>query len=166
MLINLKELFTGKRETLSLDCALDFSNLEYQGNHPFAQPVRVSGEVSADADVVILRAVADFVYDSACDRCLAEIHRQMRLPIDRVLVTSLTDEDDEFVLVDNYQLALDELVLEELILSLPTKNLCREDCRGICPICGKDINMGLCGCRNHSTDPRLAVLEQLTNQTD
>lgn len=166
MLINLKQLFTGRRATLPVDCTLDFSGLEYQGNRPFTQPVQVRGEVSVNADIVMLRAVAEFVYDNVCDRCLTEIHRPMQVPIEHVLVTSLTQEDDEFVLVENYQLPLDDLVLEDLILSLPSKNLCREDCRGICPICGKDLGAGLCGCRSDAIDPRLAILKQLTDQTD
>jgi uncharacterized protein len=166
MLINLKQLFTGKARTLPVDCTLDFSELEYQGNRPFAQPVRVRGEVSVNADIVMLRAVAEFVYDNVCDRCLTEIHRPMQVPVEHVLATSLTQEDDgELVQVENYQLPLDEIILEDLILSLPSKNLCRENCRGLCPICGKDLSAGLCGCRNDSIDPRLAVLKQLTDQT-
>ncbi|HBT65708.1 MAG TPA: nucleic acid-binding protein [Ruminococcaceae bacterium] len=167
MLINLKQLFAGKVQTLPIDCTLDFSELEYQGNHPFTQPVRVRGEVSVDANVVTLRAVAEFVYDSICDRCLIEIHQPKQASIEHVLVTSLTQEDDgELILVENHQLLLDDLILEDLILSLPSKNLCREDCRGLCMICGKDQSAGLCGCRSDSIDPRLAVLKQLTDQTD
>ena len=56
---------------------------------------------------------------------------------------------------------LDELVEADLILSLPFKNLCREDCRGLCPICGKNLNEGLCGCRPQTADPRLEILRQL-----
>ena len=70
------------------------------------------------------------------------------MPVEHILVTSLNNEDNgEFVLVDNYQLPLDSLVEADLILSLPSKDLCREDCRGLCPHCGKDQNEGLCGCK-------------------
>ena len=51
--------------------------------------------------------------------------------------------------------------MTDLLLALPTKHLCREDCRGLCPHCGKNLNEGLCGCREDKVDPRLAVLAQL-----
>ena len=76
-------------------------------------------------------------------------------------MTSLNNEDNgDFVLVDNYQLPLDSLVEADLILSLPSKVLCREDCRGLCPHCGKDLNEGLCGCKPKTVDPRLEALGQ------
>ena len=82
--------------------------------------------------------------------------------MEHILVVSLNHEDnDSFVLIDNYQLPLQELVEEDLILDQPSKILCREDCRGLCPQCGKDLNQGLCGCRQETVDPRLAILKQL-----
>jgi uncharacterized protein len=48
-----------------------------------------------------------------------------------------------------------------VLLELPYKSLCREDCRGLCPLCGKNLNEGLCGCNRKSVDPRLAILGQL-----
>lgn len=161
MLLNLKQLFTGERESLSVDCTLDFSGLEFRNSRPFSHPVRVTGEVSVSADVVTLRAAADYIHDCVCDRCLAEIHRPVQIPVEHVLVTSLTQEnDDDFVLVENYLLPLDDLIRGDLILSLPSKNLCREDCPGLCPYCGKDLSAGDCGCRNETIDPRLEILKQ------
>ena len=88
----------------------------------------------------------------------------MEVPVERILVSSLNNEEnDEYLLLDNYQLPLDELVEEELILNLPSKNLCRKDCRGLCPKCGRNLNEGLCGCRSDTIDPRLEVLKQLMN---
>lgn len=167
MFLQLKPLFIGELDSLPVDCTLDYSELEFQNNRPFPQPVRVHGKVQVSADIVTLRAVADMVYHSRCDRCLAEIERPMTVPIEHVLVTSLTQEDDaELVLVDNFQLPLDDLVREDLIFHLPSKNLCRQDCRGLCPTCGKDLNQGLCGCRADTIDPRLAILKQWADQSE
>jgi len=163
MFLNLKRLFTGERDSLPVDCTLDFSELEYMNNHPFMHPVRVSGDVSVIAEVVTLDAVADFIHDCKCDRCLAEIHKPVQIPIKHVLVTIDTqDNDNDIVLVKNYLLPLDDLVREDLILSLPSKNLCREDCHGLCPGCGKELTDGPCGCTSKTIDPRLEILRQLT----
>lgn len=162
MLLLLKPLFTGERDSLPFDGQLDLSSLEYpEGRRPFPEPVRVRGEVTASADVVTLRGVAETTLHAACDRCLKELRRPLSLPLEHVLAASLEREDDgDLVLVSDYRLRLDELVREDLLLSLPIKTLCRDDCRGLCPTCGKDLNDGLCGCRAGTVDPRLEALRQ------
>ncbi len=164
MLYQLKPLFMGEKESLPIDCEMDFSGLEYQNGRPFPHPVRVKGEIAVSADIVTLQVTASTRTEGRCDRCLTAFGRDMTVPIERILVSSLNNEEnDDFVLLENYQLPLDDLVEEELILNLPSKNLCRKDCRGLCPQCGKNLNEGLCGCRSDTTDPRLEVLRQLIN---
>ena len=164
MLLQLKPLFMGEIESLPIDAELDFSGVEFQGIHPFTQPVRVKGEAACSAGVVPLRAAAEFRFDGHCDRCNEAIQRPFRIPMEHILVASLNNEEtDDFVLIDNYQLSLDELARADILLELPSKFLCREDCRGLCPMCGKNLNEGLCGCHSDRTDPRLEVLKQLIN---
>ena len=154
MVLQLKPLFMGEKESLPLHCELDLSELVIGGSHPFPHPVVVEGEVRVSADVVSLRAEARYLFEGACDRCLRDIRCERLVPVEHILVTSLNNEDNgEFVLVDNYQLPLDSLVEADLILSLPSKVLCREDC-------GKDQNEGLCGCKPQAADPRLEALGQ------
>ena len=162
MLLQLKPLFMGERESLPIDTELDFSGLEWQGLYPFRQPVRVRGEVVLAAEIVVLRAKVSYCFSGRCDRCMEDFQDERELEMEHILVTSLENgAEGDFVLIDNYQLPLDELVEADLILSLPFKNLCREDCRGLCPICGRNLNEGLCGCRPQTADPRLEVLRQL-----
>lgn len=162
MLLQLQSLFTGETSRLPIDHTFDFSNLEWGGTTPFKQPVHVIGAVTQSAGVVTLKAEVRYRYDGTCDRCAGEIHRDEVLAIEHTLVVSLNHEDnDSFVLIDNYQLPLDDLVEEDLLLSQPLKVLCKEDCRGLCLHCGQDLNQGMCGCRQESVDPRLQVLKQL-----
>lgn len=164
MLLQLKPLFLGEVESLPIDTELDFSKVEFQGLHPFKQPVRVTGRVTYAAGVVTLRAQASFVFDGRCDRCAESFQRAFRIPMEHILVTSLNNEEnDDFILIDNYQLPLDDLVETDILLELPSKNLCREDCRGLCPHCGKNLNEGLCGCHSQPVDPRFEVLRGLIN---
>lgn len=162
MLLQLQALFMGEKERLPINCTLDLSGVEWNGEHPFQSPVQVTGAVEQSADVVTLRADVHYRYDGTCDRCTGDVHRDCVMKMEHILVVSLNHEDnDSFVLIENYQLPLDELVEEDIILDQPSKILCREDCRGLCPQCGKDLNQGLCGCRHETVDPRLAVLKQL-----
>ena len=162
MLLQLKSLFVGEVTTLPIDCQLDCSDLEWYGAYPLREPVSVTGRVENRAGIVKLTAQAAYTLDTQCDRCLAPIHRQEQLVVEHVLVTSLNREDtDEFIVVEDYTLSLDELVRSDLILGMPMKVLCKEDCRGLCPMCGKNQNEGACGCRRETVDPRLAVLKDL-----
>lgn len=162
MLLQLKSLFLGETDYLPINCELDLSGVEWNGGHPFREPVKVKGQIKLSAGIVTLTAEVRYRYDGACDRCMREISREQVLYMEHILVVSLNHEDnDSFVLLENYQLPLDALVEEDLILDQPSKMLCSEDCRGLCPLCGKDLNEGLCGCREETVDPRLAVLQQL-----
>ncbi len=162
MLLQCRPLFMGEVSSLPIDTELDFSQVEYQGACPLSQPVRVTGSVSGRAGVVQMTARARFAFCGACDRCLAPFTKTYDIPLEHTLVTTLANEDnDDFILLDQYQLNLDDLVLADVLLELPYKSLCRADCRGLCPLCGKDLNEGLCGCSRKSVDPRLAVLGQL-----
>ena len=117
--------------------------------------------MTAAGGVVLLRAIVGYRFDGQCDRCLDPFSREGTLPIEHVLVTSAEDEDsDELVVLEDFQLDLDELVETDLWLELPSKSLCREDCRGLCPQCGKNLNEGLCGCGKKDIDPRLEALKQ------
>ncbi len=161
MLLELKSLFLGETESLPIDCAMELSHVEWNGQYPF-RDVTVKGQIRLSADVVTLRATVQYRYVGACDRCTCEIDRMQQMQMEHILVVSLNHEDnDSFVLLENYQLPLDALVEEDLILDQPSKVLCSEECRGLCPMCGKDLNEGLCGCRRETVDPRLAALQQL-----
>ena len=145
MLIQCRPLFMGEADSLSIDTELDFSQVEFQGAHPFVKPIHVVGGIKVRAGVVQLSARAVFDFDGQCDRCLAPYTRSYDVPVEHTLVTTLENEEN-----DDY-----------ILLELPYKTLCREDCRGLCTLCGKNLNEGLCGCNHKSVDPRLAVLRQL-----
>lgn len=162
MLLQLKSLFMGDTQAIPIDCDMDFSHLEMYGDTPFREPVHITGKVENHAGIVRLVARAQYVLDTSCDRCTAPIRRNAELPIEHILVTSLNREDtDDLIVVENDQLLLDELVEADLVLNYPMKILCREDCRGLCPVCGHDLNESPCSCRVDTADPRLAVLKEL-----
>lgn len=81
-------------------------------------------------------------------------------------MTHLDEEDTgEFIVVEGMRLDLTALVREDLLLALPAKFLCREDCKGLCPICGKNLNDGSCSCKSRSIHVwRLCVSFWINNQ--
>ena len=73
------------------------------------------------------------------------------------------EENDDILLLNGTELDLDEAVSTAFILAMDTKNLCSDDCKGLCAKCGADLNLGPCGC-GPDVDPRLAALAQLLDK--
>lgn len=164
MILDLESVFNTEGLSKEFEYELDLSGEEISGSRPFTSPVKVSGCVSNSTDIVELKAKADYAVELDCDRCAKPIRLELSTKINHTLVTSLNDEtNDELVLVNELRFELDELVIEDIFLSLPVKFLCKEDCKGICPSCGKDLNQGECGCKKE-VDPRWAALNQLLDK--
>lgn len=162
MILDLRSLFVNDGESLPLDCRFDLSTVEFFGTCPLKTPVHVVGRVFSRAGIVTLSVECDCEYTAPCDRCGSTTVKHYNVPIERVLVNQLeNDEDDEMILLQDFKLDLDELVYTEVVLAMPSKHLCREDCRGICQECGKNLNDGPCGCATKAGDPRLRALSEL-----
>lgn len=162
MKINLINLLNGEQDSLSVDYTLDLSNLIYSSYYPIKDPVSVKGRLYSKADVLYLDLEIKFVFYGVCDRCAEEIKKDFSVAVNKIIVEELqnADNDDDYVVVDNQQLDLDELVNEEVSLSLPSKMLCSDECKGLCPKCGMNLNVNKCNCKE-DVDPRMAALLQL-----
>ena len=110
-----------------------------------------------------IRGTGKITVGIPCDRCLEEVSTEIPLEIERKLDMKLTDEDrvndlDESSYLTGMDLDVDQLVYLEVLMSWPLKVLCREDCKGICSQCGKNLNDGPCGCVEGPKDPRMAAI--------
>ncbi|WP_411676644.1 YceD family protein [Caproicibacter sp.] len=163
MLLDLKKIFSQESESCSFDYSMDLSSTGLNGVFPFVSPVAVKGIVESRDGSARLKANVSFDFSIPCDRCTERIDRHYDFAFSHVLVRSLenNEDDDRFIEVRDEKLDLDKLMREDILLELPTKFLCSDDCRGLCPICGKNLNEGPCDCGGHPTDPRLEVLEKL-----
>ena len=124
-------------------------------------PVKVNGLIENKAGIVSFSGKADFVITADCDRCAESFSRDMTVEFEHILVSELqSDESDDYIIVEGMKLDADSLLREDIILSLPTQLLCREDCKGLCHICGANLNNKQCGCKK-PVDSRFAVLMQL-----
>ncbi len=143
---------------------MDLSELDFFGQRPITKPVLVQGRVTNHAGALALEGTAGTELDLRCDRCGKQFFRDKSVPLDCLLASQLEDEEnDEIVLLEDGQVDLDELAETAFILAMDTKNLCSEDCRGLCARCGADLNLGPCTCRPE-VDPRLAALAQLLDE--
>lgn len=101
-----------------------------------------------------------------CDRCLEDVRVEIPLQIKRKLDMKLTDEEriddlDEKSYLTGMDLDVDRLVYLEVLMSWPLKVLCKDDCKGMCSQCGKNLNDGPCECAEEPKDPRMAAISDI-----
>ena len=145
---------------------LDLSGLDFYGSQPIVRPVLAEGSVTNHAGALVLEGTARSELDLVCDRCGRAFSREKAVALDSLVAQELEDEEnDDILLLDGTELALDEAVSTAFILAMDTKNLCSDDCKGLCAKCGANLNLGPCGCKP-DVDPRLAALAQLLDEED
>ena len=169
MIIDLKPLLSGRLSKIEFSYELDIED----ENNPlippddvsFAPPVKVFGSVTDNAGYMTLSAVAELDYRTHCARCLEDISGKFILNFNRTVATSGTlqnENNDDFVIVKSGMLDIDRQLVEDLLLEFPSRFLCKEECAGLCPKCGKNLNFGPCDCpKKKEIDPRLAILQKL-----
>lgn len=147
MVLNLKQLYNIVGEKLIVDYAVDSDRLKEIKQFSFVDPVNVKGSVCNRAGVVMLSCVIEFVLDTVCDRCLIPFKKSFSFECEHILVRESNTDNDEYIVTENDSLDLDELVIQDILLQLPSKMLCNEDCKGLCPVCGTDLNFNECNCK-------------------
>ena len=165
MKIDVRRFFEieGEREDFSFE--LDLSQTEIWSHKPLISPVKIEGYVQSRSSIVTLAYSASVKIQTLCDRCLCEIDRTLDFQFEYTLVKELQDTDlDGYILVEGDTLDLSELCYSDVILNLPLKFLCKEDCKGLCEVCGKNKNLFDCDCLNSQIDPRLAALKALLKE--
>ena len=162
MVVDLKHIFVKDNSSLPLKYALDLSHIDYMGEYPLKKPVEIAGEITNKASLVRLEAEITFEFDASCDRCGTRTAKKHTLKVSKSLATSIEgEESDTIITVPDMKLDLDELIYTETVTNLPMKHLCDENCKGMCPKCGKNLNEGECGCSKKEIDPRLSALADL-----
>ena len=161
MLLNVKPILHTPGKRMDFQFSMDLSDMEFAGRYPVTQPVEVTGQVRNTADVLELELTARTTLDAVCDRCGKAFPQEKEVTYQCLLAEELQNEDnDEIVLLEDGQVDVGDLARTAFILGMDSKTLCSEDCKGLCPRCGADLNLGPCSCKKE-VDPRLAVLAKL-----
>ena len=161
MLFDVKSILHTPGGQLEFQFTLDLSDVEFSGRYPISRPVAVSGSVRNTAGILDLELTTRTTLDAVCDRCGKAFSQEKEISYGCMLAEEVQNEDnDEIVLLEDGCVDVGDLARTAFILGMDTKTLCSEDCKGLCPRCGADLNLGPCSCKKE-TDPRLAVLAKL-----
>ncbi len=136
---------------------------EHHGKHKVIQDIRLKGHLDASLEV-------------ACARCLEPVVHEVQRAFDllyRPLGTdagheelSVTDAEAEIGYYQGEGVLLEDVLREQVLLAVPLKTICREDCKGLCPHCGKNLNEGQCSCENRANDPRWEALKDIREKLE
>lgn len=136
----------------------------------FPSPMEVNGEIVNTAGYMRMRLNLSLDYVAPCARCLRDVAGSFSYDLEKTVapLSQLADLDEEkreeFAVIEDGFLDLDEQLRELLEMEFPYRFLCREDCAGLCPVCGKDLNEGPCTCQTREIDPRLAPLQAILDR--
>ena len=138
----------------------------------FPGAIFVDATVNKIADRYDIESVMTTQAHFICDRCLEEFDQKLvanfRLYVVRKLEEGVHEEDDEYRVLDHHEqeIDIDQNVMESLLLEVPMKRLCSEDCKGLCPRCGANLNYETCNCHIETIDPRFEKLRDLLFDND
>ena len=138
----------------------DGDNISYNEN------IIVDGRITLDDEIIILKANIKTSLNLTCSRCLETFIYPIDIDIEERFTNNDQKADDEIVFVKSDTLDITEIVENAIISSLPIKRLCSDSCKGLCQVCGANLNKETCSCQNEDVDIRLAGLQALLNNKE
>ena len=174
MKLDLRPLLAGERLlSFDYDLTLDFDpndTSSFLYGVSFPSPMKVTGEITNTAGYMRMTLTMSVDYQSTCARCLSAVTGEFTLDLEKTVASRdmlgelYEDKHEQFAIIENGFLDMDEELLEELEMAFPIRFLCKEDCKGLCSKCGKNLNDGECNCETKEFDPRLEPLKRLLSQ--
>lgn len=171
MRIELANLDGGKGEFANVyqSAELDLSDERVK----LCGPTSISGKIRQTGAEVVVEGHLESCAEVDCDRCLKPIQVPVNSDFGLEYISDsdyeenrnveLTEDEMSVSVFDGDSIDIDEIAKEQILLAVPTRALCREDCKGFCPKCGVDKNATDCGCEEKEIDPRWAALKNLVD---
>ena len=167
MFIDLSDVLSEHHKTIDQIVPVEMTEFE---SHLGSMPVIEK----SDAHIVVkhvkqreltIEGECKLVLEIPCDRCLEPVITEFVLEFTKNVDLNDTDDQrdelDEKNYIDGYNLDVDKLLYNEMLIGWPMKILCSETCKGICNTCGQNLNKGTCNCEDTSLDPRMSVIRDV-----
>ncbi len=170
MKIDISNVVNSINKVTTEELTLEMSTFESKlGTFPILKksPIALRIENQENASVLISGSV-DMTIAIPCDRCLEDVPTDIHFDIDKKLSindgTLVDDEMEETDYLIGFELDVERLVYAEILVNWPMKVLCKDDCKGICKVCGMNLNKGTCSCQKTELDPRMARVQDIFNK--
>ena len=156
----------GKKMQINAELEMDQFHGTF-GDYPIIRKSPVSLEIMNKGERNLqIKGSAEVVLAIPCDRCLEEVDTPIPLDFEKEVDMKLDEEEriqalDEQYFIEGYNLDVDKLVYGEILMNWPMQVLCKEDCKGLCPSCGANLNLTTCDCDSTDLDPRMAKIRDV-----
>ncbi|MBQ9142483.1 MAG: DUF177 domain-containing protein [Lachnospiraceae bacterium] len=175
MLVNLSDVFSSEGKMVTETVELEMDSFKSRLGEFFITEKSPVTLILTNIGVgkARIEGSVELAFDTSCDRCLAEVPTILTLEFEREVASPDTAadsseeegdrEDDELDFMEGYQLNVETFVYNEILMNWPMKILCKNDCKGICKVCGQNLNLSECGCDTFVPDPRMAAIQDIFN---
>ncbi len=166
MMLHISDILAGSSVVKTFTVSPSFDTLKLrQGCYPVSRKEEFVLTVSKEEEVLRVQGETSLDLVMPCDRCLNDVNVHIPLRFDYSFKKDGTDDEtgdaEDIPFVEGGWLDVDRLVTDETVLALPTKILCKEDCKGLCSVCGANLNYGTCDCDRRVADPRMAAIRDI-----
>jgi uncharacterized protein len=129
----------------------------------FNDAVNFIGTLAKIGGIIKLQGKLKTTYAVKCYRCLKDISGNLDINVKENFVNSENNSDSEIYTYVGNNLEINTALRDNIILNLPMKQVCSEDCKGLCPNCGTDLNVGTCECKGNDINPKMEALKNFFN---
>lgn len=166
MLINLSDILSSDHRTASYAVPVDMGEVKTDfGVFKVLSAEDLNLKITHEKEGKLhIEGQTSMVIALPCDRCLTDVPTEFELDFEKNIDLECdleTEELDEKNYIDGYSLDVYKLLFNEILVGWPMKVLCREDCKGLCNVCGQNLNEGTCDCEDTSLDPRMSVIRDV-----
>lgn len=124
-------------------------------------PVKVDGMIYVAEEIIIFEAHIETELKLTCSRCLQPFITKFENVVNEKFTLNEGNKDDDVTFMSSDSIDITKIIANDIILSLPIKRLCKDDCKGLCQVCGANLNTTTCSCNENEIDPRLAKLKDI-----
>lgn len=167
MIIDISNVIKSINKEITEEVVMDMTSFESRlGEFPILKKTPVELRIAnRENKLLLISGSVDIEVGIPCGRCLEEVPTQICFDIDKELKVEngvvVDEEMEETDYLIGFELDVDKLVYAEILVNWPMKVLCKEDCKGICKVCGMNLNKGTCDCRRTELDPRMAAIQDI-----
>ena len=167
MILDMMPILSGSSQQIDFDFVFtpneDSLLVAVYSDVDFTEPITVTGYVKNMAGYMVLSANVKVTYHTMCARCAEPVSSTLEISFEKDIASStdVSEDNDDYIIIEDKKVDLLPTVEEEIMLEMPSRTLCKEDCLGLFQKCGKNLNEGDCSCEKKEVDPRLAILKTL-----
>lgn len=170
MIIDISDILSCENKEITKKVQIELTSFVSRlGEFPIIEKAPVDLRIANQENRrLLIQGDVRFVASIPCSRCLEEVPTEVHFEIDKEIKLEnsvINDEEvDETDYLIGFDLDVDKLIYQEILVNWPMKVLCRDDCKGICKVCGMNLNKGNCNCQRTELDPRMAAIQDVFNK--